>query len=429
MSSPLAIAAVTAVLRSFLDNSVIQHDLAAVLGGNVTVSAEPPDRIRITSPMSDRINLFLFQATENQGWRNQALPSRAANGERILNAPLALDLSYLLTAYGSGELHAEVLLGHAMFVLHEMPVFTRDAILAAVPVPPPSSLPPGLTHANLADQIDQIKIRPQTMSVEEISKIWSALHAQYRPTAVYKVSVVLIESEKSVRPTLPVRSRNLVVVPFQQPAIDRIQSQAADGQPIVANQPILAGYNLVIDGRWLRGETTRVLVDDEEIAPDDDRIAATRIRVPLPADLQPGLHSVQVVHRVDFRTNSPSDPHRGVESNVAAFVLAPQITTPPPMVAARNTTLSLGISPKVGRAQRVALLTSSMDPLQPGGSSIPIPARPASGPDESATLEFPIPGDFPTGKQLLRVQTDGAESPLEVDGVSGVFVGPTITIT
>ena len=86
MSSPLAIAAVTAVLKSFLENSVIEHDLAAVLGGSVTISAEPPDRIDIGGASPDRINLFLFQATENQGWRNVALPSRAPNGERLLGS-------------------------------------------------------------------------------------------------------------------------------------------------------------------------------------------------------------------------------------------------------------------------------------------------------------------------------------------------------
>ena len=91
------------------------------------------------------------------------------------------------------------------------------------------------------------------MSVEEMSKIWTALQSQYRPTAVYKASVVLIESKKSVRPTLPVRARNLLVLPFEHPSIDLLQSQESDGAPIVANQPILAGYNLVIDGQQLRG--------------------------------------------------------------------------------------------------------------------------------------------------------------------------------
>jgi len=417
MSTPLAVATVTAVLQNFLQNSVT--DLATVLGGPVTVSTEPPDRIDIGAASPDRINLFLFQATENQGWRNMGLPSRSTNGDRISNPYLALDLSYLLTAYGSGPLHADVLLGQAMFVLHEMPVLTCDAIRAVSATPP--ALLAGLTISELADQIEQIKIVPQLMSVEEISKIWSALQSQYRPTAVYKASVVLIESKKSVRPALPVRARSLLVVPFEHPTIDLIQSQETNGAEIVADQPILAGYNLVIDGQRLRGETTLVLIDEEEIVPDDDQIGATRIIVPLPANLQPGLHAVQVVHPANFGTVAAPILRRGVESNVAAFVLSPEITTPAPIAAPRNTTLTLAINPPVGRAQRATLLA--------GSGTVSIPARAAAGPDTTPTLDFPIPSDFPTGPNLLlRVQIDGAQSPLEVDA-SGQFNSPTIAIT
>ena len=130
---------------------------------------------------------------------------------------------------------------------------------------------------------------------------------------------------------------------------------------------------------------------------------------------------MQVTHPIDFQTGFPSEPHRGVESNVAAFVLAPEITTPAPIAAPRNTTLTLTINPPVGRAQRAALLA--------GSGTVSIPARPASGPDATATLHFLIPGDFPTGPDLLlRVQIDGAQSPLEVDA-SGQFNSPTIAIT
>jgi Pvc16 N-terminal domain len=419
MSTPLAVATVTAVLQNFLQNSVT--DLAAVLGGNVTVSTEPPDRIDIGTASPDRINLFLFQAAENQGWRNLALPSRSANGDRISNPYLALDLSYLLTAYGSGPLHAEVLLGQGMFVLHEMPILTRDAIRAVTLSPPQPPLLAGLTISELADQIEQIKIVPQVTSVEEISKIWSALQSQYRPTAVYKASVVLIESKKSVRPTLPVRARSLLVVPFENPTIDLIQSQASAGAEILADQPFLAGYNLVIDGQRLRGETTLVFIDEAEIVPNDDQIGATRIIVPLPASLQPGLHAVQVVHPANFGTFAAPVFRGGVESNVVAFILSPEITTPAPIAAPRNTTLTLAINPPIGRAQRATLIA--------GGGTVSIPARPAAGPDTTPTLDFPIPGDFPTGPNLLlRVQIDGAQSPLEVDA-GGQFNNPTIAIT
>jgi hypothetical protein len=421
MSTPLALATVTAVLQNFIQNSITDHDLAATLGGSITVSAEPPDRIDNGASSPDRINLFLFQATENQGWRNLGLPSRNAEGDRINNPPLALDLSYLLTAYGSGPLHAEALLGLAMFVLHEMPVLTRDAIRAVTVAPPQPPLLAGLQASQLADQIEQIKVAPQVMSVEEISKIWSALQSQYRPTAVYKATVVLVESQRSVRPTLPVRARNLKVIPFERPVIDLLQSQENNAAPIVRDQPILAGYNLVIDGQRLRGDATRVRIDALEIVPSDPDVTAGRIVIALPATLQPGLHSVQVAQPVNFaKEGDPPQMRRGVESNVAAFVLSPEITTPAPIAAARNTTLTLTIDPPVGRAQRATLLV--------GSGTISIPARPVAGPATTATLDFPIPNDFTTGTQLLRIQIDGAESPLEVDAL-GQFVGPTVTIT
>jgi hypothetical protein len=219
---------------------------------------------------------------------------------------------------------------------------------------------------------------------------------------------------------LPVRARNLKVIPFERPVIDLLQSQENNAADVVPDQPILAGYNLVIDGEKLRGDITHVLIDGNEIVPNDDDITAARIVIALPATLRPGLHSVQVSHPVDFETDFPSEPHRGLESNVAAFILSPRITTPAPIAAARNTTLTLTINPPVGRAQRAALLV--------GSSTINIPARPSPGPDTTPALDFPIPADFTTGEQLLRVQIDGAESPLEVDG-SGVFVSPTVTIT
>jgi len=420
MSSPLAIAAVTALLRSFMRDAVIAYDLATLLDDDVTLSADPPDRIDL-SVTTPRINLFLFQATENQGWKNYGLPSRSSNGEnRIANPPMALDLTYLVTAYGTGDSFAETLLGYAMFVLHEMPVLTRDAIRDALGAASTDPLFKALATSGLADQIEQIKIVPQTVSIDDLSKLWTALQSQYRPTAVYKVSVVLIESEKSVKPTLPVRARNLLVLPFQNPSIETVQSQASDTADIVADQPILAGYNLVIDGKQLRGETSRVLIDNEtEVTPNENKITPTRIIVPLPSDLQPGLHSVQVVQRVDFGTGLSSDPHRGVESNVAAFVLAPQIETSPASVA-RGATLVLKVKPAVGSDQRATFLL--------GSGTISVPARAADDPP-ATELSVLVPDDFQKGaNQLLRVQIDGAESPLGTDG-AGKYISPKITIT
>ena len=116
-----------------------------------------------------RLNLFLYQVTPNAAWRNVDLPSRDANGRRVSNPPLALDLHYLLTAYGVADLQAEVLLGYGMQLLHENPVLSREAIRTALnPSPVSGALLPSvyqaLRSADLAEQVELLKITPSAMN-------------------------------------------------------------------------------------------------------------------------------------------------------------------------------------------------------------------------------------------------------------------------
>src|SRR5215813_15601090 len=127
MSSALAISAVTAVLESLLNSVYASAGL-----GSVTVSALAPDLVQ-SSLGSDsnslQVNVFLHQVTFNAAWRNVDLPSLAADGRtRVYNPPLALDLHYLLTAYGSEDWQAEALLGHAVQLLFATPVLPRHGI-------------------------------------------------------------------------------------------------------------------------------------------------------------------------------------------------------------------------------------------------------------------------------------------------------------
>src|SRR3954465_9478756 len=115
MSNALAIAGVTAVLKDLLENGLIDHQVTGAVGTEVTVSSLAPDVVPIDgAEAAPRLNLFLYQVTPNAAWRNVDLPSCDRSGRRISNPPLALDLHYLLTAYGFAELQAEVLLGYGM---------------------------------------------------------------------------------------------------------------------------------------------------------------------------------------------------------------------------------------------------------------------------------------------------------------------------
>ncbi|MBS0181091.1 MAG: DUF4255 domain-containing protein [Nitrospira sp.] len=177
MGNALAIAAVTAVLKDLLNNGLIDHNVTGAVGSNVTVSALPPDRVFAPGVQEgNQLNLFLYQVAPNVGWRNIGLPSRDEQGGRLTNPPLALDLHYLLTAYGAEDLHAEVLLGYAMQLLHETPVLTRQSIRTALQPSPVNGaiLPPALqalSASELADQVEQIKIVATALNSEEMSKL------------------------------------------------------------------------------------------------------------------------------------------------------------------------------------------------------------------------------------------------------------------
>ncbi|HET6976760.1 MAG TPA: DUF4255 domain-containing protein [Pyrinomonadaceae bacterium] len=450
MSTALAIASVTAVLKDLLNNGLIDHDVGASVG-EVIVSTLPPDRIDgLDAQKKSRLNLFMYQVTPNAGWRNAALPSRNSNGERVTNPPLALDLHYLLTAYGAEELHSEILLGYGMQLLHETPVLTRDAIRRSLTPPSPveagGDLPPALAAlftSELAEQVEQIKIAPAALNTEEISRMWSAFQAKYRPTAVYQASVVLIESRGSTRSALPVRARRIKVVPFKQPIIQQVKSRATPVDPILLGQTILAGYQLVLEGFDLSGEDTQVLIGGNLVPANQTVINDDQIIATIPASVPAGVTGAQIIQRTLL--GSPPLPHRGTESNVAAFVLQPSIqnvaiANPQSSGSLRAADINLTVNPAIGDTQRVVLFLNEFIPITsppssgdvvPNSYSFIAPTRrplspPTSPPGPSANITIPIKG-VKTGSYLVRIQVDGAESPLGMNA-AGQYVSPLLTL-
>jgi hypothetical protein len=453
VSTALAIASVTAVLKDLLNNGLIDHNVSASVG-NVTVSALPPDKIDIEGGgQTSQLNLFLYQVTPNPGWRSVGLPGRDAAGERIANPPLALNLHYLLMAYGAEELHGEILLGYGMQLLHETPVLTRDAIRRSLAPPSPVAAGPGLPQSmralftsELAEQVEQIRITPAAMNVDELSKLWTAFQSKFRPAAAYEATVVLIHSRRTTRGALPVTQRNLHVVPLRFPLLEKVLSQANVAAPVVEHEPILEGQRLVLRGSQLAGAETLVAIDGATLAPLPQDVGNEQVSVAIPAATPAGLHGVQVVHRMPMGT--PPVPHRGVESNALPFVLSPRIDGAPSASnvqgsggAPRNANVNLTVKPALGPMQRAILLMNEFAtplPENPRAYSFALPPRidlqnpPANLPPPTENLSVPVAG-VAAGSYLLRIQVDGAVSPLEMDPNQASptfhrFVSPVVSI-
>ena len=349
---------------------------------------------------------------------------------------MALNLHYLLTAYGPKNFFAEIILGHAMQLLHESPTLTRDAIRKALSPPAPPDFPKALATSGLADQVEQLHITPEALNSDELSKLWTAMQARYRPSAGYQVTVVLIEGKRSTKGALPVAGRNLYVVPFQHPVIARIVSDVADAAPIAA------GSALRIEGQRLRGPRTTILIGGIDLTTTATTLDDTAIRLqlpnPLPARVYAGVQLAQVVHLLPM--GSPPVDHRGVESNVEAFMLRPTIT---PTVGAGVTSsvvdgvtmkggrITVDCNPKVAKTQRVMLFLNELDPPAPRAPraySFHAPTGNGIVDPNTETTSVAIPFDrVEPGTYLVRVHIDGAESLLTADA-TGKYIGPSVTV-
>ncbi|MBS0466385.1 MAG: DUF4255 domain-containing protein [Proteobacteria bacterium] len=445
MSTALAIAGVTAVLRDLLNDGLINHNISGVLGSSVTVSVQAPDRVvAANAAEASQLNLFMYLVTPNQGWRNEGLPGRDGSGRtRLSNPPLALDLHYLVSAYSGADLHAEILLGYAMQLLHETPVLTRDAIRTSlIPSPPVgNTLPPALralADSGLADQVELIKITPATQSSEELSKFWTATQSHLRPSAAYTASVVLIQAQQPARSALPVLTRG--------PRDAQGRETGIAVQPsLVANLPLLVGATpplgqpvagigdlVVLHGQALDGADRQITLSNELLqvslvlaaqpAQLPDRPAATTAAISLAgqaAALPAGVYQLTLQATRPDLLNQP----KRMGSNRIALTLAPRITNLPQSVARAgdgSATLTINFTPELRSGQHAILVLGSdeVSPLAAG-------ATPSS-------LQFRIPKATP-GSYLARLRVDGIESPI-VDmnlapGDTPQFLPLTVSIT
>jgi Pvc16 N-terminal domain len=426
VSNHLAVATVTATLKRTLDEA-----LAAATPGsvpNASASTVRPEDASNGNGGKTGINIYLYQVVPNASLRNDELPTRRSDGSLARRPQAALDLYYLLTFYGDEkEQEPQRLLGTAVSTLNARPVLSRDSIRDAIDQAVADDPSTYLQFSDLVDQIDLVKLSPLPLNLEELSKLWSVFfQTPYVLSVAYMGTVVLIESDLSPRSALPVKARNLYVTPFRSPVVERVVAAAGPSEPITPGTAIL------VQGTGLRADVTEVRVGGSVVVPAADEITDTEIALSLPTGVPAGIQGVQVVQ--PFLMGTPPLPHEGVESNAAPFVLRPVITGAVTTAAGSDPgvfDVSIPLDPPVGQAQRVVLLLSEFGApttRAPFGYSFPAPSRnqPAS-PPTTATITVPTIGVQP-GDYLVRVQVDGAESLLGVDG-AGLFASPLVTFT
>lgn len=210
MSNYLSVATVTATLGRFL-----QSELDVDVPGAKVFSTRPDGGSG--SPPTG-VNIYLYQVSPNAAWRNADLPTRNTNGKLVDVPKIPLDLYYLLTFTGDeGQLEPQRVLGSVVRSLHERPIITRQMIRDTQADPNYSYL----STSDLANEIETIKFTPMSLSLEDLSKLWSVFfQTTYNLSIAYRASVIFLDGRGSPQLALPVQAFDFDVDPALLPVVE-----------------------------------------------------------------------------------------------------------------------------------------------------------------------------------------------------------------
>lgn len=323
MSTYEAIGGVSESLKTLLENTI-------ELPGSIPPAPSPfPVWIGIP-PKDDELdgnpllNLFLYRITESPFLKNQEIP-RQTPQTSYGHPPLSLVLHYLVTPYGRlagnggagaspDEVPAHYVLGSAMRVLHDNPVLTSGSTAAGNIVLEPS----------LDTAYEKVKLRLEPISLEDVSKVWTALGRPYRLSAAYELSVIQIESRKPRRyPQLvgkpPPEGPRVRSVAERNPLIMEVQGRRLPGPYAAVDD------ELVVRGEDLAGDSPRVFFGDVEAPVTSARNDRLTVLVPDDPRLALGPQRVNVVRQVEF--GSPPVLRVGARSNTGVWMFVPRVDT------------------------------------------------------------------------------------------------------
>jgi hypothetical protein len=442
MSDFRAIGGVSATLQTLLQDRMELPD--GVSSVPVTVGP-PPFTAKDNEQHTEdpRVNLFLYRVTENGYLQNQEIPGRGSPGA-FGHPPLSLNLHYLVTGYGTiqvigdngtllfDDTTAHFLLGSAMRVLHDVPIVT-DVVTT---VRPPSGS--AVLHESLLDAFERVRLSLEPLTLEDITKVWTALALRYRLSAAYVVNVVQIESQRkrtfprpvgqpasSSTPPLPTDPPApgpwIYVMTIQTPTITEVKVIRAGDS---VEQPFpYARINdtLVLRGTFLSGPVTSVAFGEVVVpasSAQPDLVLATIPdaaifgvgAIPSALQLQPGVRTAKVV------VSDPQVPHSAFVSNEAAFMLVPTVNPallayaagPPRALTIGGVRLIPTTSGGEAMIGRSAVARSSYTTESPTQIVVPIPdTLPGRSVNALVGAALPDPVPLGGGAQILRITIGG----------------------
>ena len=409
MSNSLVIATITAAIAKLLETGIRLNDDGST-DSEVTdleVTALPPGKARAGTKTPNQVNLFLYHIQPNSSLRSMDLPRTVRPGESSI-PPLALNLHYLITAYGKGDEDrlAHRLLGRGMRLLSDFPLVGVSDLFD------PTEISGLLSASGIDLQPEHVRITQLPMAIDDLSKLWTMFQTDYRISAAYQVSVVLIDSQRPVRSALPVLRRGAAdkgaaVSATRLPILTGAEYAKSMPSMTLGKDVRILGKYLDTEGVWVRFTSTR-LAAPVKMAPNEKLPDSVKVHI---GDLAedptayatwvPGYYTAAVIIEV------PGQPL--LVTNEVPVALAPTIRIDPTAAHAGDLSITVACAPRVHDDQSVLLLFGDVQ----------IAVRSRNTPTDTAeptTFTFLVP-NAREGTYIVRLRVDGVDSlPFIVSG-------------
>lgn len=154
------------------------------------------------SPMEEGISLFLYRVEINSSLRN--LPIKTGLDGITRRPPLPLDLYYLLTVWAKDAVKQQRILGWAMRTLEDSPILSAGRLNHFG------------TEAEVFQPNETVEIIFQTMSLQDMSNLWSAFKVSLPMSVAYVARVIGIDSTISAEESAPVQTRQTAFAKVKQ---------------------------------------------------------------------------------------------------------------------------------------------------------------------------------------------------------------------
>jgi Pvc16 N-terminal domain len=182
MSEFTAIRAVTETLSTLLEEHITNSTDLQLAG--VAIELNSPKEMRATPPKSG-VSLWLYRVTRNGDTLNG--PPLRVGPDEELPRPLPLDLHYLVTPMTGNEEDEQMLLGRVLQTLNDHTVIRGTDL-----------------QGDLAGEDTQLRVNLEQLTLEELTRVWSALEEPYQLSVSYQIQVVNVSTAHEPVRTAPV---------------------------------------------------------------------------------------------------------------------------------------------------------------------------------------------------------------------------------